>query len=315
MDDRGAVSRRRLPLWARSASRGASPSGDARGVRRALTSSIPGADLIESSGGRFAVRWAEPVDSVGAGRRARRLPGALSPDGAWSTARRGLHGAGRSKGGPLARAVVVFRTAASSSRSCGRRAAREHGPPPSSFGSWVRIGAEHVFTGLDHVAFVVGLFLVVERSPRRLLVTVTSFTVAHSITLALAATRSSACRARPWRRPSRPASSRGRGVHARSRTSRVGGPGRGVPLAWCTAWVHGALDAIGLPQGASGWALAAFNVGVGSLSSSCSLVGAARRVGFAGVAAGAARGDGRVYALGGAGAYWFVDRAYLVLNR
>ena len=56
----------------------------------------------------------------------------------------------------------------------------------SSFGSFVRLGIEHVAAGLDHVLFVCGLFLVVGAN-RRLVGTITSFTIAHSLTLALAA--------------------------------------------------------------------------------------------------------------------------------
>lgn len=56
----------------------------------------------------------------------------------------------------------------------------------SSFAAFVRLGIEHVAGGLDHVAFVIGLFLIVGAN-RKLVATVTSFTVAHSATLALAA--------------------------------------------------------------------------------------------------------------------------------
>jgi hydrogenase/urease accessory protein HupE len=47
------------------------------------------------------------------------------------------------------------------------------------------LGIEHILTGFDHLLFVLGLILIV-RGTRRLLVTITAFTVAHSITLALA---------------------------------------------------------------------------------------------------------------------------------
>lgn len=51
--------------------------------------------------------------------------------------------------------------------------------------SYFRLGVEHIVTGFDHLAFVLGLlFLVATR--RLLLWTVTSFTVGHSVTLALA---------------------------------------------------------------------------------------------------------------------------------
>ena len=50
--------------------------------------------------------------------------------------------------------------------------------------SYFVIGVEHLVFGIDHVLFVVGLFLFI-RSPLALIKTITAFTVAHSITLAL----------------------------------------------------------------------------------------------------------------------------------
>ena len=50
---------------------------------------------------------------------------------------------------------------------------------------WIALGAEHVLLGLDHLAFLAGL-LFVSRLDRRLVFTITAFTLAHSITLALA---------------------------------------------------------------------------------------------------------------------------------
>ncbi|RKH56268.1 HupE/UreJ family protein [Corallococcus llansteffanensis] len=52
--------------------------------------------------------------------------------------------------------------------------------------AFIRMGVEHIFTGYDHLVFLLGLLLA-GSSLRRLLVVVTSFTVAHSISLALAA--------------------------------------------------------------------------------------------------------------------------------
>ncbi|HSR51750.1 MAG TPA: HupE/UreJ family protein [Acidobacteriota bacterium] len=53
-------------------------------------------------------------------------------------------------------------------------------------GSYLRLGIEHILTGFDHLLFVLGLlFLVRER--RSLLLTVTAFTLGHSVTLSLAA--------------------------------------------------------------------------------------------------------------------------------
>ena len=47
------------------------------------------------------------------------------------------------------------------------------------------LGIEHILAGYDHLLFVLGLLLIVN-GHRRLLITITAFTVAHSITLALA---------------------------------------------------------------------------------------------------------------------------------
>ena len=57
---------------------------------------------------------------------------------------------------------------------------------PSVFVSYLRLGAEHLLGGWDHIAFVLAL-LVAARSVRGLVGTVTAFTLAHSVTLALAA--------------------------------------------------------------------------------------------------------------------------------
>jgi HupE / UreJ protein len=50
---------------------------------------------------------------------------------------------------------------------------------------FARLGIEHIFTGYDHLAFLVGL-LITTRTLGSLLKVTTSFTAAHSITLALA---------------------------------------------------------------------------------------------------------------------------------
>ncbi|HEX4137487.1 MAG TPA: HupE/UreJ family protein [Bryobacteraceae bacterium] len=50
---------------------------------------------------------------------------------------------------------------------------------------FVRLGVEHIFTGYDHLAFLLGL-LVATSTLGSLVKIITSFTIAHSITLALA---------------------------------------------------------------------------------------------------------------------------------
>jgi len=52
-------------------------------------------------------------------------------------------------------------------------------------GVFLRTGIEHILLGIDHLLFVLGLLLIV-RTPWMLVKTITSFTVAHSITLAIA---------------------------------------------------------------------------------------------------------------------------------
>ena len=50
------------------------------------------------------------------------------------------------------------------------------------------LGVQHILSGIDHLLFVAGLlFLVGFRRPRRLIGTITAFTLAHSITLACSA--------------------------------------------------------------------------------------------------------------------------------
>lgn len=58
--------------------------------------------------------------------------------------------------------------------------------PLQAAGRFLLLGVEHIFTGYDHIAFLVALLLL-GGTLRALVKIVTAFTVAHSITLALAA--------------------------------------------------------------------------------------------------------------------------------
>ncbi len=53
-------------------------------------------------------------------------------------------------------------------------------------GSFFRLGVHHIATGWDHLAFLLGLLLL-SHSLRQLVKVITAFTIAHSVTLALAA--------------------------------------------------------------------------------------------------------------------------------
>jgi hydrogenase/urease accessory protein HupE len=61
----------------------------------------------------------------------------------------------------------------------------ESGRPDSVLWGYLRLGFDHILEGLDHLLFVLGLLLLAT-SPLLLVETITSFTVGHSVTLALA---------------------------------------------------------------------------------------------------------------------------------
>src|SRR6185436_4945732 len=50
---------------------------------------------------------------------------------------------------------------------------------------YLHVGVAHILTGVDHLLFVLGLLLIV-RNRWMLVKTITAFTIAHSITLAVA---------------------------------------------------------------------------------------------------------------------------------
>lgn len=56
--------------------------------------------------------------------------------------------------------------------------------PPSAIGAWIVLGMRHIAFGFDHLLFVAALFFLV-RSRASLIASLSAFTVAHSVTLAL----------------------------------------------------------------------------------------------------------------------------------
>lgn len=133
--------------------------------------------------------------------------------------------------------------------------------------SYLVLGVEHILGGVDHLLFVLALLLIV-RGGKRILVTITAFTLAHSITL-VAATLG-------WVHVPGPP------VEAMIALSIVfvaaeivrglrGTPGLTARAPWVVAFsfglLHGlgfagALAEVGLPQKAIPTALFTFNVGV-----------------------------------------------------
>ena len=133
--------------------------------------------------------------------------------------------------------------------------------------TYTGLGIEHILTGLDHLLFVLALAFLV-RGRRQLLVTITAFTIAHSITLALASLD-------VVRIPGPPveATIALSIVFVASELLRVrrGREGLAARQPWLIAFAFGllhglgfagALAEVGLPQNAIALALLFFNVGV-----------------------------------------------------
>ena len=134
-------------------------------------------------------------------------------------------------------------------------------------GAYLRLGIEHIWGGIDHLLFILALMILV-KGTRRLVATVTAFTVAHSITLAGATLGF-------VRVPQQPVEAcialsivfvACEIVHTRK--GRLGWTERWPwVIAFTFGLLHGfgfagALNAVGLPQTAIPVALLFFNVGV-----------------------------------------------------
>ncbi|HTO90200.1 MAG TPA: HupE/UreJ family protein [Candidatus Sulfotelmatobacter sp.] len=123
-------------------------------------------------------------------------------------------------------------------------------------------GIHHIFIGPDHVLFVIGLLLL-GGGVRRLVKIVTSFTVAHSLTLALATLHV----VNPPSRVIEPAIALSIvAVGVENLRARNSGDHRAW-IAFAFGLVHGfgfasVLEDFGLPRAALGTALFAFNLGV-----------------------------------------------------
>lgn len=139
--------------------------------------------------------------------------------------------------------------------------------PWQSAREYLRLGVEHLLQGYDHLAFLLALLVLVAREPgrrpwRSALAVATSFTLAHSLTLALAALG--------WLRlPSRPvevAIALSIALVCADNARRTAAAAR-WPAGLLFGLVHGlgfagALAEVGLPQRARALALGFFNVGV-----------------------------------------------------
>ena len=177
---------------------------------------------------------------------------------------------------------------------------------------FVPSGIHHILIGPDHILFLVGLLLL-GGSIRQLLLVVTSFTVAHSITLSLAALNI----VTPPARLIEPAIALSIVYVGADNLLAKGGRDVRVWIAFTFGFIHGfgfanVLREMDLPSRALGWSLFSFNFGVeiGQLLVVVLVASA--------LAALKARSEwaGRHLALAGsvvvilAGAFWFVQRVF-----
>jgi len=183
--------------------------------------------------------------------------------------------------------------------------------------TYLKLGVEHILLGVDHLLFVLALLILVQGA-RRLVATVTAFTIAHSITLAAAtlgvvhvpAPPVEACIALSIAF-----------VAAEIVKGARGRPSLTVQKPWLVAFAFGllhglgfasALSEVGLPQTAIPVALLFFNVGVeiGQLlfiAAALTVIAALRRLPASHRAAAVAR-LATPYLIGSVAAFWLVDR-------
>ncbi|HSA80838.1 MAG TPA: HupE/UreJ family protein [Geminicoccaceae bacterium] len=134
-------------------------------------------------------------------------------------------------------------------------------------GRYLGLGVEHILRGVDHLLFVLGLLLIV-RGPWMLIKTVTAFTLAHSLTLALATLGLVAVPSRPVEAAIALSIVFLAAEILRARQGRIGLTHR-FPwlIAFAFGLLHGlgfagALAEVGLPAGEIPLALLFFNLGV-----------------------------------------------------
>ena len=310
----------------------------------ALCASPPGArahdfnpgvlSLVETGEGRFAISWTPPVDSTGSEAAVGvELPAACRPDGARSIdcGSAGLAGTIAFTGMDSPRMLVVvyvrWLDGSEAEHMIGAaepRVALERRPGRSLW-PWVRLGVEHILTGFDHVAFVLGMLLVLNlTASRRLVLTITAFTAAHSVTLALAVFDL------VWLPAAPVEAAIAASVVLVAREALGERPTATRRWPWLVAGlfglVHGlgfagALAGLGLPRDAAWVSLLGFNLGVelGQLAVVAVAVAVARLAGL--------RRDsvlerdrrarraqrGMAYVLGSLGAAWFLAQAAALL--
>ena len=178
-------------------------------------------------------------------------------------------------------------------------------------------GIKHILLGYDHLLFVLALILIVPKL-RVLVTTVTAFTLAHSITLALATLGFVHAPAPPTEAAIALSILL---LASEIMRSYSGQPSFTARWPWLVAFAFGllhgfgfasALAEVGLPKGDIPLALFAFNVGVelGQLAFIAAVLialGLARRIPIPDAVSRQAKPIA-TYAIGSLAAFWFVDR-------
>ena len=181
--------------------------------------------------------------------------------------------------------------------------------------TYLLLGIEHILLGIDHLLFVLALILLV-KGWKRLVATITAFTIAHSLTLAVAGLGLvdvpgppvEACIALSIVF-----------VAAEIIRGRHGNPGFTERTPWAIAFTFGllhglgfagALSEVGLPQQAIPLALLFFNVGVelGQLAFICSVLGITATLSRLLVRAPAWSWRVMPYAIGSVAMFWVLER-------
>jgi len=188
------------------------------------------------------------------------------------------------------------------------------------FGDYLRLGIEHIWFGFDHLLFVAGL-VILARTARRVFWAVTGFTLAHSLTLALATLG--------LVRPIIPAVEAVIALSILFVAREIARPGAGglaarqpILVSSLFGLLHGfgfaaALQEIGLPQGELALGLLSFNLGVelGQIAFICALMLTYALASLALVAVRPGRAPpvatmrlAVAYLIGVPAAYWLVER-------
>ncbi len=179
---------------------------------------------------------------------------------------------------------------------------------------YLSVGLKHLLLGFDHILFVLMLMYLV-RKPMAIALVISSFTIAHSITLAL-----SALNLVSLSQPPVEAVIAGSIVllayeilqNRATLSNRFP-----VLIAFAFGLIHGlgfagALQEIGLPEQNQFWALALFNIGI-ELGQLIIVVVVLIMLRLTRIRVGRFMREAPVYLSGGIASFWFMQRAWLIL--